>query len=296
MDLPTLKTVIWMLARIGVAAYIGLCLLLYFRQGHMVYYPCADITLSPGDGGLAYEDIVCFAADGERIAGWYVPAPEAKGTVLLFHGNAGNIGHRLHIMGLFRSLGWDVCIIDYRGYGSSTGQPTEAGTYRDARAAWTYLVQERGLRPDQIVLHGRSLGGAVAAALAAEVHPAGLILEATFTSMPDLGQKLYPYLPVRWLCRFKYDTLARLPSVRCPVLVAHSRQDDMIPFRQGERLFAAAREPKTFVAQEGGHNDGEDHTEPNYRAALVQFLDRCLPPPAAYPAGDSDSDRAGTAQ
>ena len=293
MDLPTTKTLFWMLIRIGLGVYVGLSVLLYFRQGRIVYYPLADITLSPGDVGLVYEDIVCFTEDGERIAGWYVPAPHARGTVLLFHGNGGNIGHRLHIIGLFRSLGWDVCIIDYRGYGASTGRPTESGTQRDARAVWNYLVTERGLRPDQIVIHGRSLGGAVAAVLAAEVRPAGLLLEATFTSVPDLGQKLYPYLPVRWLCRFHYNTLACMPGIRCPVLVAHSRQDDMIPFQHGERLFAAAREPKTFVTLDGGHNDGEDQTAPPYRAALVQFLDRCVPPvepgvekTSPVPAGD----------
>lgn len=293
MDLPTLKTVVWMLVRIGLGVYLGLGLLLYFRQGHLVYYPTTEITLSPGDVGLAYEDLVCFAEDGERIAGWYVSAPAAPGTVLVFHGNGGNIGHRLHLIGLIHSLGWDVCIIDYRGYGTSTGRPTEEGTYRDARAVWNYLVTERGLRPNQIVLHGRSLGGAVAAALAAEVHPAGLILESTFTSLPDLGQQLYPYLPVRWLCRFKYDTLARLPAIHCPMLVAHSRQDDMIPFRHGERLFAAAQEPKVFVPLEGGHNDGEDHTDPLYRAALVRFLNQCVPPTAVPPATGSGSDPTG---
>jgi fermentation-respiration switch protein FrsA (DUF1100 family) len=293
MDLPTVKSVVWMLVRVGLGAYFGLCLLLYFRQGSMVYYPTREITLSPGDIGLAYEDLIFFTEDGERISGWYVPAPERKGTILAFHGNGGNIGHRLHLIGLLRSLGWDVCIIDYRGYGSSTGRPTEEGTYQDARAAWNYLVKERGLRPDRIVIHGRSLGGAVAAALAAEVNPAGLILESTFTSVPDLGHKLYPYLPVRWLCRFKYDTLARLSGISCPLLVAHSRDDDMIPFRHGERLFAAAREPKTFVPLEGGHNDGEDHTAPSYRAALIQFLDPCVPQPAVLPAGPVKADSLG---
>ena len=293
MDLPTLKTAAWMLVRIGLGVYIGLGLLLYFRQGHLVYYPTTDINLSPDEIGLAYEDIVCFAEDGERITGWYVPAPSAKGTVLLFHGNGGNIGHRLHIIGLFRSLGWDVCIIDYRGYGASTGHPTEEGTYLDARAVWNYLVTERGLRSDQIIIQGRSLGGAVAAALAAEVHPAGLILEATFTSVPDLGQQLYPYLPVHWLCRFKYDTLARMSSIHCPVLVAHSRQDDMIPFWDGERLFAAVREPKTFVPLAGGHNDGEDHTDPLYREALAQFLNQCVPQTATPPDRAAASERTG---
>lgn len=277
MDLPTLKSFLWILVRVGLGVYLGLGLLLYVRQSSLVYYPLAEITLTPGDVGLAYEDIVCFAEDGARITGWYVPAAEARGTVLLFHGNGGNIGHRLHLIGLLRGLGWDVCIIDYRGYGASPGKPTEAGTYQDARAAWNYLVRERGLPPDRIVIHGRSLGGAVAAALAAEVQPAGLILESTFTSVPDLGQKLYPYLPVRWLCRYRYDTLARLPGIRCPILVAHSRQDEMIPFAHGERLFAAAREPKFFVPLSGGHNDGEDHTEPHFRDALKAFLEQCVP-------------------
>ncbi|MDP2989412.1 MAG: alpha/beta hydrolase [Kiritimatiellota bacterium] len=258
--------------KIAAAVYVGLCILLFFRQSHMVYFPLAPVMQKPSDVGLVYESVVLMTADGVRLAGWYVPCAEARGTVLMCHGNGGNIGDRLHPISLFHELGLNVLIFDYRGYGESAGKPSEAGTYQDARAAWQYLVDKRSMPPDKIVVFGRSLGGAVAAWLAERVAPAALILEATFTSIPDMGAKIYPWLPIRLLSRYRYDTLARMERIHCPVLIAHSRDDEMIPFEQGRRLFAAAREPKTFFELTGNHNEGEVLTSPAYRQALDAFL------------------------
>jgi hypothetical protein len=258
--------------KIAAAVYIGLCILLFFRQSHMVYFPLARVQATPADAGLAYENVCLVTADNVRLAGWYVPCERARGTVLICHGNGGNIGDRLHPIGLFHELGLNVLIFDYRGYGASAGQPSEKGTYLDAQAAWQYLTEQRSTPPDKIIVYGRSLGGAVAAWLAERVAPAALILEAAFTSIPDMGARLYPWLPIRLLSRYRYNTLARLERIRCPVLIAHSRDDNMIPFEQGRKLFAAAREPKTFFELTGDHNEGEVLTSPTYRLALDTFL------------------------
>ena len=264
--------------KIVAVVYVGLCILLFFRQSHMVYFPLAPVMQKPSDVGLAYESVALMTADDVRLAGWYVPCAGARGTVLMCHGNGGNIGDRLHPIGLFHELGLNVLIFDYRGYGESAGKPSEEGTYQDARAAWQYLVEKRNTPPDKIVVFGRSLGGAVAAGLAERVTPAAcaapaaLILEATFTSIVDMGARLYPWLPIRLLSRYRYNTLARLEQIHCPVLIAHSRDDEMIPFEHGRKLFAAAREPKTFFELTGDHNEGEALTSPSYRLALDTFL------------------------
>jgi hypothetical protein len=278
MNMPDLIKIALSVLKITAAVYVGLCILLFFRQSRMVYFPLAEVQATPADVGLAYESVVLEAADGIRLAGWYVPCEKARGTALMCHGNGGNIGDRLHPVGLFHELGLNVLIFDYRGYGESAGKPSEEGTYQDAQAAWQYLVGKRNTPPEKIVVFGRSLGGAVAAGLVervasgARAAPAALILEATFTSIPDMGARLYPWLPVRLLSRYRYNTLARLERINCPVLVAHSREDDMIPFEHGQRLFAAARAPKTFFELTGAHNEGEILTTPAYRQALDKFL------------------------
>lgn len=258
--------------RIAAAVYLGLSVLLFFRQSGLVYFPLKKVLLTPADAALRYEAVTLLTSDGVQLASWYVPRESARGTVLICHGNGGNIGDRLHVIGLCHELGLNVLIFDYRGYGESAGKPTEAGTYRDALAAWQYLTENRKTPPDKIVVFGRSLGGAVAAELAARVVPAALIIEAAFTSIPELGQRLYPYLPVRFLCRFRYNTREYLQSVNCPVLIAHSREDEMIPFAHGRKLYAAARPPKTFVELIGDHNAGEALTSPGYRQALDKFF------------------------
>ncbi len=266
--------------KIAAVVYVGLCILLFFRQSRMIYFPLATVMQTPADVGLAYESVALMTDDHVRLAGWYVPCAGARGTALMCHGNGGNIGDRLHSICLFHELGLNVLIFDYRGYGASAGKPSEAGTYLDARAAWRYLADERNLPPTGIVVFGRSLGGAVAAGLAEHVTPAALILEATFTSIPDIGAGLYPWLPIRWLSRYRYNTLARLERIHCPVLIAHSRDDDLIPFEHGRKLFAAAREPKTFFELSGDHNEGEVLTSPAYREALDKFLSArlgCMP-------------------
>jgi fermentation-respiration switch protein FrsA (DUF1100 family) len=171
-------------------------------------------------------------------------------------------------------MGFSTLIIDYRGYGKSEGEPDEEGTYRDAMAAWNYLVQERNLLPDSIVILGRSLGGAVAAYLATTVQPRAVILESTFTSIPDRGSELYPYFPARLLARIQYNSLDRMKSLKSPVLIVHSAEDEIVPFSHGQKIFEAAREPKEFLRLSGGHNDANFSFRDLYEEGITDFLKR----------------------
>ncbi len=266
---------LWKLLLFGAGAYALLVAFIYFTQASLLYYPnLAGRALSavPADIGLAYEDVNITAVDGVRLHGWFVPAAAAHGTLLFLHGNAGNISHRLESIEIFHRLGLDVFIIDYRGYGQSDGKPSEQGTYRDADAAWRYLVETRGVDPARVVVFGRSLGAAIAAYLAAEQRPGALILESSFASIESMGRRLYPFLPVRWLNRFGYETAEYARQIACPVLVIHSRNDEIIPFAEGRAVFAAAPEPKRFLEIRGGHNDGFLVSGAAYVGGLDAFL------------------------
>lgn len=271
------ETVRWLAALLGVgaAAYAGLALYLYAFQARYVYYPdlpTRQVTATPADIGLAFEAVRIETPDGETLAGWFVPASKARGTLLYLHGNGGNIGHRLDRIEVFHRLGLNVFIIDYRGYGTSTGRPGEEGTYRDALAAWTYLTQRKRLTPERIVLFGESLGGSIAAWLAARHAPAGLVLYASFTSVPDMARALYPMFPATWLARYRYDTRTALGSVTSPVLIMHSPEDEIVPFSHAQALLASARGPKRLVALRGGHNEAVSLSRDLYVRGIGEFL------------------------
>ena len=267
------------------AVYGGLALLLYSFQPHLVFYPETgrEIIATPARIGLPYEDIHLQTADGISLHGWYIPAPQPRGTVLFLHGNAGNISHRLDAVQMFHRLGYSMLIFDYRGYGNSGGAPSEEGTYRDAESAWNYLTGQRIIPSGSIVLFGESLGGAVAAWLAAREKPAALVIASGFTSVPDLGQHIYPYLPVRWLARIHYDTREYLKAGAVPVLIAHSPDDEIIPFEQGLALFAAANPPKQFIELAGGHNDGFIFMREAWVKVLGDFLGEQMDRAASRP-------------
>jgi fermentation-respiration switch protein FrsA (DUF1100 family) len=259
-------------------AYGGFAVLLFLFQDKLAYYPQIgrEIHSTPREHGMDYQALTLDTADGERLDAWFVPALQAHGVVLILHGNAGNLSHRMDSIAMFHRLGYGVLIFDYRGYGRSSGKPSEAGLYRDARSAWDYLTRQRGIAPDRIILFGESLGGAVAAWLAAQLgpqeQPGALVLSSTFTSVPDLAADLYPWLPARWLARLRYDTREALAQTHCPVLVAHSPDDEIIPFRHGQGLFEAAPEPKVFLRLAGGHNDGFIFMRPEWVEVLAGFL------------------------
>lgn len=259
---------------------LGLALLngcMYMRQPSMIFFPQTTLDQTPAQWGLVYEDVFLAVEDGLRLHGWFIPSRGAKQTVLFFHGNAGNISHRSASVNIFHRLDLNVFIIDYRGYGKSQGRPDEDGLYEDARAAWRYLTKERDLDGKSIILFGRSLGGAVAAELAAEVQPGGLILESTFSSAKDVANAILPVLSRLIFLRFDFNTAAYVRKVTCPVLVLHSPDDEIIPFRLGEKVYQAAHEPKSFVELTGDHNSGFLMSQPDYErrlGAFVQPLDR----------------------
>lgn len=259
-----------------VACYAAIAWVVWAVQERLLYFPDRTLVTTPRAIGVAHEDIALVAADGVRLHGWFVRTDDARATVLFLHGNAGNISHRLDKIRIFRRLGLNVFIVDYRGYGNSEGKPNEEGTYLDARAAWEYLTQTRGIAARDIVLYGESLGGAVATHLAVAQTPCALIVDSSFTSVPDLGAELYPWLPIRWISRFSYASRETIARVRAPVLVIHSRDDEIVPFRHGERLFAAAAEPKQFLEIQGGHNDGFLSSGARYVEGVAAFLNTVL--------------------
>lgn len=255
--------------------YGVLAVALFFYQPNLLYFPdfpTRKIEATPEILGLDYEPVTLSTSDNERLDAWFVPVAAARGTVLFCHGNAGNISHRLDSIRLFHELGLSVLIFDYRGYGQSTGKPTEKGTYRDADAAWQYLVEQRGIPAERIILFGRSLGASIAADLATRQTAAGVILESAFTSVPDAAATLYPWLPVRWLSRYQYNTRKLVADIHSPVLIVHSREDEIIPYSNSERLYAAAKEPKQFLVLRGGHNDGFLVSGDDYMNGLDGFI------------------------
>lgn len=262
------------LLAIVVTGYGLIVLAVYLLQGRMLYLPEVPgraLDASPAGIGLDYEDVNLETPDGVRLHGWFVPGNGAR-TLLFFHGNAGNISHRLESIRQFHELGLSVFIIDYRGFGQSGGRPTEAGLNRDGETAWRYLTEERGLEPDSIIVFGRSLGASVAAWLAASTAPRALIVESSFTSVPDAAAEIYPWLPVRWLSRLRHATIDHVRELRCPVLVIHSRDDEIIGFHHGEAIHAAAPEPRMFLALRGTHNDAFVRDEVTYLNGLRLFL------------------------
>jgi len=262
-----------------VGVYVLFSVVLYLLQNRMVFLanmPGRALTATPEDAGFAYQDVSITTSDGMRLHGWFVPAKQAKATVLFLHGNAGNISHRLDSIAIFRELGLDTFIIDYRGYGRSEGKPSEQGTYLDAQAAWEYLVSNRGIAPDKIVIFGRSLGCAVASWLTARTTPGAVILESCFTSALDMAYRLYPFLPVRLITRLKYPVKENVKQLSSPLLVVHSREDEIIPFDMGQSIFAAAPEPKMMLVLTGDHNGGFLMNRSQYLTVLGKFLDQHL--------------------
>lgn len=261
----------------SVAGYLllGLVLLnglMFVAQPSMVFVPYSRLHATPEDWRMNYEDVWFTATDGVELHGWYITAPVPQGTVLFLHGNAGNISHRRDSIAIFRRLGLDVFIIDYRGYGQSRGSPSERGLYADAEGAWTYLTEQRGIPAHDIVIFGRSLGGIVATHLASQVDSRALIVESGFTSAADMARHSFPVLSSLVFLRFDFDAASRIADVDAPVLVLHSQDDEIIPYELGRRLYAAAREPKEFVALRGDHNSGFLRSQPAYEQSLATFL------------------------
>ena len=245
----------WLVPTVGL---LVIAFMLYRFEHSQVYHPTRDAESTPDDVGRPAEEIGLNTSDGLRLHAWFFAAekasPRARFVMLFCHGNGGNLTSRPGYYRAILETGVSLLTFDYRGYGRSDGQPSEAGTYTDAATAYQWL-RTRGFAPEHILVWGESLGGGIASQLAATERVGGLVLQSTFTSIPDIGAELFPWLPVKLISRIKYDTLSRLPEIPCPVVVMHSRADTTIGFHHGERNFAVARETKAFVEIGGDHND-----------------------------------------
>jgi uncharacterized protein len=223
--------------------------------------------------GVVFEDAWFQAADGTKLHGWYLPHEKPRAVVLFCHGNEGNMATwATPLANLHNWAGVAVLGFDYRGYGRSEGVPSEAGILADARAARAWLARRAGIPESQVVVMGRSLGGAVAIDLAAKDGARALVVESTFTSAPELAGAIAPWLPLRYLMRTELNSLAKIKNYHGPFLQSHGTDDRLVPFAMAKRLFAAANEPKRFVTiAGGGHNDPQSDA---YYVALKEFLDK----------------------
>jgi fermentation-respiration switch protein FrsA (DUF1100 family) len=258
--------------------YFGLCA--YARQ--LIYAPSSYVPRTPVNVGLLHDDVFLSTSDGTTINGWFVaadvdrrPAP----TVLFFHGGTGNMANRLDKLPLFHDLGANVFIIDYRGFGKSLGVPSETGMAQDALAAYFYLVEQRGIAPAELFLFGEGLGAAVAIELTTKVNVAGLITEAAPASVLETVQRDCAYLPLQWLTRDRFDCYSRIGSVRVPVLLIHSTDDEVVAFGEAERIFAAAHEPKELFPIRGNHSAAFLDSFDSYSDKLADFIWHHAPPP-----------------
>ena len=248
---------------------------LWAGQRRMMYFPFANVP-SPASVGLTRAMPVAFTTDdGLTLHGWFVPAaaPATGHTVLVLNGNAGNRSFRAPLAEALARHGIASLLMDYRGYGENAGSPSEEGLALDARAARAYLAGRPELDAARIVYFGESLGTGVAVQLAREHRPFALILRSPFTSMVDVGQYHYPFLPVRWMLRDRFESLDRIRDVTCPVLVIAGDRDAVIPAALSQRLYAEARSPKRLIMIEGAdHNDEALAAGPRVIAGVVAFL------------------------
>ena len=274
MRTATQRLLFWTIG-IALAIYIAIIAYLLSSQNSMLFFPDyegRELVYSPADVGLAYSDVEFSTEDGTRIHAWFVPHDNSRATLIYCHGNAGNIGRRLGALQRWHDLGVSVLIFDYPGFGQSEGNPTEQGTYASARAAWEYLTEDKQIPAHDIVLYGRSLGGGVVAQLASEVDAKGLIIESSFTSVPDVADDIYWWIPLQQLMTVRYETKDKIDSVDYPILIVHSPDDEVVPFSHGQELFEIANEPKQFLQTKGGHNGGPTLSEPEYSLGLDRYL------------------------
>ncbi len=234
-----------------------------FIENRFIFYPDKDVYITPGDWGLEYDDVTFRTEDGLKLNGWFIPGKKKSMTsdnlftLLWFHGNAGNIIHRLeNIKMLYDKVPVNIFIFDYRQYGKSEGKVSEQGTYIDAGAALAYLQSRKDINHERIIIFGRSIGSGVAVDLAVKGKCCALILETPFTSIKDLAKSLYPFLPVGYILQTKYDSITKIKDVKVPVLILHGDKDELIPIEQGRKLYESANEPKEFYTIPGAtHND-----------------------------------------
>ncbi|MGC1309425.1 MAG: alpha/beta fold hydrolase [Phormidesmis sp.] len=270
---------------LGAIAYAGICLALYQYQSKLIFRPLPTFIGTPADVGIPYEDVwiplspVGSRQSNEKLHGWWLPNPRSDRTLLMCHGNYGNISYNLERIRFHYSLGFSVFAFDYRGYGQSSGpEPTELNTYADAEAAWQYLITQRQSKPSEITVMGHSMGGAIAIHLAAQ-HPdmAHLIVKSSFTSMQAAveARSLYRLFPIKQLLAHPFDSLSKVSSLKVPVLYVHGDQDPDLPPEMSQQLYEASPEPKQLWYAAGAHHNNIHSAAGNGYARVVQAF--CTP-------------------
>lgn len=268
-----IQTIIrFLLAAIGI--YVLFVGVIVGFQKKLLFIPASGAYDSPDSVGVEGEDVWFKTDDDVKLHGWYLPNNNTDYVILFSHGNAGNIGMRTELASMILKSGASVFMYDYRGYGLSEGSPGEEGLYTDVRAAVRYLIEEKNIPENKIILYGRSLGGAVAAYAATEYNAAGLVLDSAFTNIRSVVKDLYPFIPPV-LARVNFETDQYVESRKqMPLLIFHSPEDRLIDFRQGRELFENATDPKQFVELQGGHNDNFRQTEEIFTNSWIEFVDR----------------------
>lgn len=253
--------------------FIGVVFVMYvwYLEETTVFHPDRVITRTPADSQLDYEDVYCVTEDRVQVHGWFIKSSQAKNTVIFFHGNAGNIADRIEKAQLFVKMGLNVLLVDYRGYGKSSGKPTEKGIYKDALAAYDYLSTRQDVDVKRVIVYGSSLGGAVAIDLAAQRKVGGLVIDSSFSSAADMARVIFPFVP-SFLIRTKMDSVRKVQAISVPKLFLHSRGDETVSFALGQKLFNAAASPKEFIEIEGTHNEGYATSHAVFVNSIEKFL------------------------
>ena len=262
--------------KIFLLVFVALCSFAAFvryLESNSIFHPTRDVLVDPSSIGLTFEDVYFKTKDGLKLNGWFLKNASAPSTLIYFHGNAGNISHRLEKIEMFHALGLNVFIIDYRGYGKSEGRPSEKGLYHDTLAAYDYLISRRDVDPEKLISYGDSLGGVFAIYLASQRKVKCLIADSSFSSSADVAKAIFPFVPA-FLLATKMDSAARVKNLAIPKLFIHSINDEIIPYALGEKLFEAACPPKENLKITGGHNTNHIDSQESFIGGIKTFLSR----------------------
>lgn len=262
--------------RIIAIAYSTLLIGFYFFQSRLIFVPTKGLQTTPKEIGIKFETHIIGK---DKVYSWFIPAKNKEVmTVLICHGNAGNISNRLSTIDFYhRQIGLNVMIFDYSGYGKSPGKVSEENTYKNTQDVFDYMVNTLKISPDKIVVDGRSLGGAIAIDLATKRQFKGLIIQSTFTSIYEMAKSMFPILPAKWVQHIYYDSISKVEKIQCPILHFHSPDDQIIPYKMGTELFKKLPSPKQFVEIHGGHNSGWMDSMETYEPAIKNFIQTLTP-------------------